>query len=60
MRRRVKNTIIKTVTAIMAILFILSAGCLDTPNTNVPIIVCFISEAWLLLFVLANAKRMMR
>lgn len=60
MRRRVKNAVIKTVTAIMTILFILSAGCLDTPNTNVPIIMCFVSVTWLLLFVLANAKRMMR
>lgn len=60
MRRRVKDTIIKVVTVIMAILFILGACCLDTPNTNTPIILCAISEAWLLLFVLANGKRMMR
>lgn len=60
MRRRVKDAIIKTVTAIMAILFILSAGCLDTPNTYISIVVCVISEAWLLLFVLANRKRLNR
>jgi hypothetical protein len=60
MRRKVKDTIIKTVTAIMAILFILSAGCLDTPNTNVPTIMCFVSVTWLFLFVLANGERMMK
>ena len=55
MKRRIKNTILKTVTAIMAVLFIVSATALDSPS-RIPLVVCSIAEAWLLLFMYANRK----
>ena len=50
-----KNKILKTITGIMAVLFILAASSLDS-NTYIPHIICAVSEVWLILFLLANRK----
>ena len=50
-----KNKIIKTITVIMAVLFLLSASALDG-DTYIPHIICAISEAWIVLFLIANRK----
>ena len=50
-----KNRILKTTTVIMAVLFLLSASAIDS-NTYIPHIVCAISEAWIVLFLIANRK----
>ena len=52
---RIKNKILKTITVIMAVLFILSASALDG-DTYIPHIICAISEAWVVLFLIANRK----
>ena len=50
-----KNKILKTITVIMVVLFLLSASALDG-DTYIPHIVCAISEAWIVLFLIANRK----
>ena len=50
-----KNKILKTITGIMAVLFILAASAVDE-NTYIPHIICAVSEAWFVLFLLANRK----
>ena len=50
-----KNKILKTITGIMAVLFLLSASALDG-NTYIPHIICAVSEVWVVLFLLANRK----
>ena len=50
-----KNKILKTITGIMAVLFILAASSLDS-NTYIPHIICAVSEVWFILFLLANRK----
>lgn len=50
-----KNLILKTITAIMAVLFVLSAACLDS-DTYIPHIICVVAEAWFVLFLIANRK----
>lgn len=50
-----KNKILKTITVIMAVLFLLSASALDG-DTYIPHIVCAISEAWIVLFLIANRR----
>ena len=50
-----KNKILKTITGIMAVLFLLSASALDE-NTYTPHIICAVSEVWIGLFLVANRK----
>lgn len=50
-----KNKILKSITGIMAVLFILAASALDS-NTYTPHIICAVSEVWIVLFLLANRK----
>ena len=50
-----KNKILKTITGIMAVLFILAASGIDA-NTQINHIICVITEVWLVLFLLANIK----
>ena len=50
-----KNKILKSITGIMAVLFILAASALDS-NTYIPHIVCVVSEVWIVLFLIANRK----
>lgn len=50
-----KNRILKSITGIMAVLFILAASSLDS-DTYIPYIICAVSEVWFILFLLANRK----
>ena len=50
-----KNKILKTITGIMAMLFILAASALDS-NSYIPHIICAVAEVWFALFLLANRK----
>jgi hypothetical protein len=50
-----KNKILKSITGIMAVLFILAASALDS-NSYIPHIICAVSETWFILFLLANRK----
>ena len=50
-----KNKILKTITGIMAVLFVLAASALDS-NTYIPHIICAVSEVWIVLFLIANRK----
>ena len=50
-----KNKILKTITGIMAVLFIVSASALDS-NTYIPNFICAVSEVWIVLFMIANRK----
>ena len=52
-RNKVKNTILKIITYLMAILFILSLIALDSENI-IPIISLATSGTWLFLIGLAN------
>ena len=50
-----KNKILKSITGIMAVLFLLSASGLDG-NTYISHIICAVSEVWIVLFLIANRK----
>ena len=50
-----KNKILKSITGIMAVLFLLSASGLDA-NTYINQIICVIAEVWIVLFLIANRK----
>ena len=50
-----KNKILKTITGIMGVLFLLSASGLDA-NTYINQIICVIAEVWIVLFLFANRK----
>ena len=50
-----KNKILKSITGIIAVLFILAASAIDS-NTYIPHIICAVSEAWIVLFLIANRK----
>ena len=50
-----KNKILKTITGIMAVLWILSASGIDA-NTYINYIICTFSEVWIVLFLIANRK----
>ena len=50
-----KNKILKTITGIVVVMFILAASALDS-NSYIPHIICAVSEAWFILFLLANRK----
>ena len=53
-KRKIKDTVIKTITWIMVLVFILGAGSLDTPGTMLPVIMCAVPLAWFGLFMYAN------
>ena len=50
-----KNKILKSITGIMAVLFLLSASGIDA-NTYINQIICVIAEVWIVLFLIANRK----
>lgn len=58
--RKAHDFILKGITIIAAALFVLAAGCADTPGTIVPFIVAVASLAWLTLFAYANCGRRKR
>ena len=55
MKPKTKNKILKTITAISVILFILAGCCLDS-ESKIPLIVLGASAAYLFLFSLANGE----
>lgn len=54
MKKKFKNTILKTITTIMAGCFILGACGLESSNRTIPLIMCAVSIAWISLFLYAN------
>lgn len=50
-----KNKILKTITFIMAVLFVMAASGIDA-DAKANYIVCVVSLAWGCLFLLANRK----
>ena len=50
-----KNKILKSITGIMAVLFLLSASGIDA-NTYTNHIICAVSEVWIVFFLIANRK----
>lgn len=49
-----KNAILKTITFIMVLVFLVGACAVDSVPNTIPVIMCFGSLAWFLLFMLAN------
>lgn len=54
-RRCMKNAVLKTITIISAIVFVLSVIALDS-ESYVPFYTALVSGLWLLLFAIANQK----
>ena len=50
---KLKNRILKSITYVMAFIFIFSVCLLDS-DTWIPYIVCFICMIWFVLFIIAN------
>lgn len=53
MKRKLKNAIILTITAVMFVLWVLSVLSVDS-TTNIPIFTLIISTTWLFYFMWAN------
>ena len=53
-----KNKILKGITGIMAIVFVVSVCLLDSERIEIPLIAIAVSMIWLFLFGLANRERM--
>lgn len=53
MKKKLKNAIILTITAVMFVLWVLSVLSVDS-TTNIPIFTLIISTAWLFYFMWAN------
>ncbi len=53
-----KNKILKTITTIAGVALII-AGCGLDDQSYLPHIICSVSLAWLVLFLLANRKRVL-
>ena len=49
-----KNKILKTITTIMAGCFVLGGCGLGAPDKTIPLIMCAVSMAWILLFFYVN------
>lgn len=54
LRKKIKNFVLRTITTIASAGVVLSAGCADSPNSNVPLIICIVCLAWIVLFCYAN------
>lgn len=52
-----KNKILKGITAVAAVLFLISVCFLDS-ESNVPCIVCVVCLVWIALFMIANRERL--
>lgn len=51
-----RNKILTATAYTMAIIFIISASALDS-ESMLPVVLCVISQLWLLLFMVANRKK---
>lgn len=49
-----KNTIIRIITLLMAIMFIVAVTAIDSVPNTIPVVMCLVSLGWWLLFMLAN------
>ena len=49
-----KNTILRIITYLSGIVFMLSVACLDTEGSVWPFVGCVMSAAWVILFTYAN------
>lgn len=54
-KKKLKNRILKTITAIAGAGVVVSGCCLDS-ESNVPLIICGVCLAWLTLFTVANVE----
>ena len=54
-KRKIKNFILKSITWVASILFLLSACALDS-ESMIPSIVLLVSMGWLALFIYANSE----
>lgn len=46
--------IFKLITVVAVVLWVLSAAALDSPDTMIPTMVCFICSAWIVFAVLVS------
>lgn len=53
-KHRLKNFILKTISYIMGLVFILGACALDSEGTNIPFLMVVVSMMWLIPFGYAN------
>lgn len=49
-----KNKILRFITALMAVTFVVGASAVDSPNNNIPFAMCIVSLVWIGLFLLSN------
>lgn len=53
-KHRIKNFILKTISYIMGVVFILGACAVDSEGTYIPFLMMGVSMLWLTLFAIAN------
>ncbi len=53
-KHRVKNFILKAISYIMGLVFMIGASALDSEGTNIPFLMVVVSMAWLTLFAIPN------
>lgn len=53
-KNKIKNFVLKTVTSIAGIIFVLSICALDSPNFVLPVVCLLVSGLWLAVFSWAN------
>lgn len=58
MKKKLKNVILKTITFIMAVLFIIGAGGMNMESESViiPTLITLVSGTWLFLFYMVNVE----
>lgn len=54
MKRRIKNVILKTITAIALVVMMVCITAIDTEGTNIFYVGLLVSSAWLFTFAYAN------
>ncbi|MBE7053870.1 MAG: hypothetical protein E7391_06330 [Ruminococcaceae bacterium] len=55
-KSKIKAFVLKTITKIMAVVWLLSMTALDS-ESSIPVVACFISLAWIALFMYANGYK---
>ena len=51
---RIKNFILKFISCIMGLIFMIGASALDSEGTNIPLLMVVVSMVWLTLFAISN------
>lgn len=49
-----KNKILRRITAVMGIVFVIGATAIDSPNKTIPMTMCIIPLVWMLFLMAAN------